>query len=72
MVATDKEDLSHYFLEMRELLHDCKFNNCQHINEPGCAIKKAVENGTVSESRYRSYLAMHEEDDSPYRKDPYA
>lgn len=72
MVATDKEDLSHYFLEMRELLHDCKFNNCQHINEPSCAIKEAVESGGIAGSRYRSYIAMHEEDDSPYRKDPYA
>ncbi len=72
MIATDKEDLSHYFLEMRELLHDCKFNNCQHINEPGCAIKAAVETGVVASSRYRSYLAMQSEDEGPYRKDPYA
>ncbi|MCL4158681.1 UNVERIFIED_CONTAM: hypothetical protein GTU68_006791 [Idotea baltica] len=72
MVATDKADLSHYFLEMRELLHGCRFNNCQHINEPGCVIKDAVESGEIAKSRYRSYIAMHSEDDGPYRKDPYA
>jgi len=72
MIATDKEDLSHYFLEMRELLHDCRFNNCQHLNEPGCAIKAAVETGHIAGSRYRSYMAMQSEDEGPYRKDPYA
>lgn len=71
MVATDKQDLSHYFLEMRELLPDCKFNNCQHIKEPGCAVKKALEEGRIAESRYRSYLNMHTEDEGPYRKDIY-
>jgi ribosome biogenesis GTPase len=71
MVATDKEDLSHYFLEMRALLPQCKFNNCRHINEPGCAIKKAAETGKISASRYRSYINMYNEDEGPYRKDIY-
>ncbi len=71
MVATDKEDLSHYFLEMRELLPDCKFNNCQHLKEPGCAVKAAVEDGRIAASRYRSYVNMHDEDEGPYRKDIY-
>ncbi|NND94432.1 MAG: ribosome small subunit-dependent GTPase A [Flavobacteriales bacterium] len=71
MVATDKEDLSHYFLEMRKLLPECKFNNCQHINEPSCAVKNALEEGRIAESRYRSYLNMHNEDEGPYRTDIY-
>ena len=39
----EKEELSHYFPEMKELMHDCQFNNCMHIEEPGCAVKRAVE-----------------------------
>ena len=52
-----KEELSHYFPEMRKHLHECQFNNCIHINEPGCAIKKIVEEGEgdISMDRYVSY-----------------
>ncbi|UTW63375.1 ribosome small subunit-dependent GTPase A [bacterium SCSIO 12741] len=60
----DRSELSHYFLEMRELLSDCKFNNCQHINEPGCGIKKGLVEGRVAESRYFNYLDIYEEDKS--------
>ncbi len=51
-------EISHYFPEMRRKLNECRFNNCQHINEPGCAIKDAVENGEIAFSRYESYLSM--------------
>jgi ribosome biogenesis GTPase len=52
------EEISHYFPEMRALLNQCRFNNCQHINEPGCAVKSAVEGGKIAFSRYESYLSM--------------
>ncbi|KAA0989912.1 ribosome small subunit-dependent GTPase A [Dyadobacter aurulentus] len=52
------EEISHYFPEMRELLNQCRFNNCQHINEPGCAVKTAVTEGEIALSRYESYLSM--------------
>jgi ribosome biogenesis GTPase len=52
------EEISHYFPEMRDLLNQCRFNNCQHINEPGCAVKDAVSEGEISLSRYESYLSM--------------
>jgi len=52
------EEISHYFPEMRKRLNECKFNNCQHINEPGCAIKNAVSDGEIAFSRYESYLSM--------------
>ena len=55
IVDIEKEELSHYFPEMRALLNNCQFNNCMHINEPGCAVKKAVQEGYVSEERYISY-----------------
>ena len=60
IVDIDREELSHYFPEMRELIHDCQFNNCLHINEPGCAVKKAVEEGRISSDRYFSYLNILE------------
>jgi ribosome biogenesis GTPase len=52
------EEISHYFPEMRERLNECRFNNCQHINEPGCAIKDAVTASEIAFSRYESYLSM--------------
>jgi ribosome biogenesis GTPase len=55
IVDMTKQELSHYFPEMRALVQDCQFNNCLHINEPGCAIKKAVEDGRIDVERYVSY-----------------
>ncbi len=54
----EKEELSHYFPEMKELMNECRFNNCMHIEEPGCAVKKAVEEGKISADRYVSYLTI--------------
>jgi len=51
-------DLSHYFKEMKPYIGKCKFNNCIHTNEPGCAIKEALNEGKINESRYHSYLSM--------------
>lgn len=51
-----KEELSHYFPEMKELVNECRFNNCIHVEEPGCAVKQAVEEGKISSGRYISYL----------------
>jgi ribosome biogenesis GTPase len=57
LVDISRQELSHYFPEMAKLITECQFNNCLHVNEPGCAIKKAVEEtGDVSVDRYVSYL----------------
>ena len=56
MMDIEPELLSHYLPEMRVLLNDCRFNNCVHIEEPGCAIKKAVEENKISYERYANYL----------------
>ena len=56
LVNLSRQELSHYFPEMRERLGGCQFNNCLHINEPGCAIKEAVANGEINEDRYVSYV----------------
>ena len=58
LVNIEKEELAQYFPEMRSIMNDCQFNNCQHINEPGCAVKAAVEKGTISEARFYSYIDL--------------
>lgn len=58
LVEMKKEEVGHYFPEIRERMNDCRFNNCLHINEPKCAIVAAVENGEISEERYRSYIGI--------------
>ena len=58
IVHISKQELSHYFPEMRELIQECQFNNCLHMNEPGCAVKSAVEAGRISIDRYVSYCTI--------------
>jgi ribosome biogenesis GTPase len=73
LVEIEKEVLAHYFPEMRRLMGQCKFHNCMHINEPKCAVKEAVEEGKIAESRYINYLQMLEEHDGDiHRRSDYA
>ena len=58
LVDVPKHELAQYYPEMRAVMNDCKFNNCQHFNEPGCAVKIAINEGIISEERYLSYLAI--------------
>lgn len=60
MVDFKPEELGHFFPEIREHLHDCYFANCTHVHEPKCAVKAAVEDGSISEERYQNYLAILE------------
>jgi len=55
LVDISRQELSHYFPEMRRLIPDCQFNNGLHLDEPGCAIKKALEEGRINVDRYVSY-----------------
>ncbi len=64
IVDLDKEVISHYFPEMRSLIGECKFHNCQHLNEPKCAVKDAVENETIAGSRYATYVQLLTEDEN--------
>lgn len=57
------EEIYHFFPEMFKLSKDCQYYNCTHTHEPGCAVKEGVENGTISESRYISYLDIMAGDD---------
>jgi ribosome biogenesis GTPase / thiamine phosphate phosphatase len=56
----ERSELAHYFPEMRSLLNNCQFNNCVHINEPGCAVKKGLSQELITEDRYLSYLSIFE------------
>ena len=58
LVDVPKHELAQYYPEMRAVMNDCKYNNCQHFNEPGCAVKVAINEGIISEERYLSYLAI--------------
>ncbi|WP_149694384.1 ribosome small subunit-dependent GTPase A [Chitinophaga sp. CF418] len=60
IVDITKTELSHYFLEMLPYLTQCQFNNCLHINEPGCAVKAAVDAGDIDVNRYVSYATILE------------
>ena len=58
LIDLKREELAHYFPEMKKRLNDCRFNNCLHLNEPGCAVKDAVASGDLHEDRYVSYLSI--------------
>ncbi|MDR2621150.1 MAG: ribosome small subunit-dependent GTPase A [Dysgonamonadaceae bacterium] len=65
----DGFEIAHYFPEIFRFSHDCKFNNCSHRKEPGCAVLEAVQAHYISESRYRSYLSMlDDESEGKYRE----
>ena len=67
----EPEELTSYFKEIFAFSKDCKFNNCTHTHEPGCAVRTAVENHYISESRYQSYLSMlNDKEENKYRE-PY-
>jgi ribosome biogenesis GTPase / thiamine phosphate phosphatase len=59
VIDIEKEELGHFFPEMRQRLNTCKYHNCVHINEPGCAIVAALQNNEIEASRYDSYLSIY-------------
>ncbi len=69
LVDMDKDEVGDYFPEFFALKQECKFNNCLHVQEPGCAVKKALEEDKIAYSRYKSYLQILEGEDENYRTD---
>lgn len=67
----EPEELTSYFKEIFAFSKDCKFNNCTHTHEPGCAVRTAVENHYISESRYQSYLSMLDDKEENKYREPY-
>lgn len=60
----EKEEVGHFFPEIFRISKDCRFGNCTHVHEPGCAVIKAVEESYISQSRYNSYLSVVEDCDA--------
>ncbi|NJB83238.1 ribosome small subunit-dependent GTPase A [Wenyingzhuangia aestuarii] len=71
VVDFNKYEVTDYFPELFELKSGCKFNNCTHIDEPKCAVKAALEQGLISETRYESYLQLLKEEEEHYRQDTF-
>ena len=67
LVDIDKEEIYHFFPEIFSYSKYCKFYNCTHIHEPGCAVRQAADEGNIAESRYINYLRMMEEEENKYR-----
>ena len=67
----EKEEIGHFFPEFFALKSQCRFHNCLHLEEPGCAVKEALEKEEVAWSRYQNYVQMLD-GDSNYREDIYA
>jgi len=66
-IDIEKEELFHFFPEIFRHSHSCQFSNCLHLQEPRCAVKQAVSDGLISESRYLNYMSMMENAESKYR-----
>ena len=65
----EREEVGHFFKDIFRVSENCRFNNCTHTHEPGCAVIEAVERHDISQSRYNSYLSMLEDHDADrYRK----
>jgi ribosome biogenesis GTPase len=67
VVDMEKNEIYHFFREIFIVSKECRFNNCLHLDEPGCAVRAAVENGEIDFLRYRSYLNIMDGDDRKYR-----
>lgn len=67
IIDMDKEEIYHFFPEIFRVSDKCRYYNCLHINEPGCEVKKQVEEGNIEEFRYRSYLKIYGDNNSKYR-----
>ena len=65
----EREELTSYFKEIFEFSKQCRFSDCTHTHEPGCAVLKAVEDHYIAQSRYQSYLSMlDDKDENKYRE----
>ncbi|MCB8964852.1 MAG: ribosome small subunit-dependent GTPase A [Bacteroidales bacterium] len=67
LIDIEKEELSHFFPEIFRISSECKYYNCTHVHEPGCAVVEAAKDGRISPSRYFNYLSIYEDDNEKYR-----
>lgn len=71
VVEMERQEIGDYFPEFFAIKQNCRFHNCLHLNEPKCAVKDALEEGTLFWSRYNSYVQLLEGDEDTYRKDAF-
>lgn len=67
VVDMERNEIYHFFREIFDKSKECKFNNCLHLDEPGCAVRSAVEKGEIAFLRYKSYLNIMDGDNGKYR-----
>lgn len=67
VVNMERNEIYHFFREIFKVSKDCRFYNCLHLDEPGCAVRKAVEQGEIDPLRYRSYLSILNDENTKYR-----
>jgi ribosome biogenesis GTPase len=67
MIDMNRSEIYHFFPEIFRRSRECRFHNCLHLDEPGCAVRSAVENGEINFARYRSYLNILEDENRKYR-----
>src|SRR5690606_28438533 len=67
VVDMDRNEIYHFFPEIFRISEECKFYNCLHSDEPGCAVREAVEKGEIAFSRYRSYMSILNDNNLKYR-----
>ena len=67
VVDMDRNEIYHFFPEIFRISEKCRFYNCLHLDEPGCAVRNAVEEGIIDPLRYRSYINILEDENRKYR-----
>ncbi len=67
LINIKNDELYHYFKEIFEFSHGCQYSNCTHVHEPGCAVKNAVKEKLIADSRYQSYLSILNSKSEKYR-----
>ncbi len=67
VVEMERNEIYHFFPEIFKTSKHCKYHNCLHLDEPGCAVRKAVELGAINSLRYRSYLSILNDENTKYR-----
>ena len=67
LVEVEKQEIYHFFPEIFKYSEHCEYYNCTHTHEPGCAVRKAVEEGKITASRYNSYLDLYFDEEKKYR-----
>jgi len=67
LVDMERNEIYHFFPEIFKAAKNCRFYNCLHLDEPGCAVRQAVEQGEIDSLRYRSYLSILSDENTKYR-----